>query len=269
MRFWVTRHGEGTPLFFLHGLPTSGYLWRNIQRILGNEFATIAVDLLGCGRTEAPPTSSLRLEDQAELLIGLMDALALEQVVIVAHDIGGAVAQYLTARYPERVRALILMDVVAFARHWPVRLVKFLRMPLFGSLVKLTPRPILRMILKNRMRRGLVHRDRLRPAVLAEYVRRILLPEGPAEFLKFIRGFDPASLERSLEASRDLHLPRLILWADEDAYQPLRAGQRLFDLVASGKFVHIAEAGHFLQEDQPERVALEMRTYLRALPPAY
>ena len=269
VRFWVAQHGTGAPLLFLHGLPTSSYLWRNVQRLLGGEFATYAVDLLGCGRTEAPESVSLRLEDQADLLPGLLDALDLEQVVLVAHDIGGAVAQYFAARHPQRVRALILMDVVTFPRHWPVALVRFLRLPLLGASLRLAPRPILRLILKSRLRKGLVHRQRLNPTVFAEYARRLLAPDGTAEFLRLIRGFDPASLERSIYATKDAHLPRLILWADEDVYQPLPAGQKLFDLVTSGKFVHISDAGHFLPEDQPERVAQEMRTYLRALPPSH
>ncbi len=269
VRFWVTQHGSGPPLLFLHGLPTTSFLWRNIQRLLAAEFSTFAPDLVGCGRTEAPAGTSLRLEEQSELIPGLLDALEIRSAVVIAHDVGGAVAQYLAARHPDRVRALVLMDVAAHARYWPVRLVKLLRTPLLGDLLKVTPRPLQKMLLRSRLRKGLAQRQRLKPAIFHEYADRLLRPEGPAEFLSFVRGFDPPGLEKVVVSLRDTHLPRLILWADDDAYQPLRAGQEFFDSMSSGKFVHIADAGHFLQEDQPQRVAQEIRTFLRALPPEY
>lgn len=267
--FWVTELGSGEPVLFLHGLPTTSFLWRNIQRLMAAEYRTFAVDLVGMGKTKASAQQSLRLQDQAALVAQLLDALGLEQATIVAHDVGGAVAQYLVAAHPNRVRALVLLNTVAFARYWPVRLVKLMRIPLLGNSMLLLPKIVLRMLIKSRMRKGLFFRDRLRPAVFAEYVGRPLTDDGPRELLRLARGFDPIGLEKVIRSTHDSNVPRLILWGENDPYQPIKEGQELFDLVTAAKFVRLSKAGHFVPEDQPERVAEEILRYLRTLPPPY
>src|SRR5690606_25099310 len=135
------------------------------------------------------------------------------------------------------------------------------------ELMGVMPGAVRRQFLKRQLKRGLFDRSRLTPALLNEYTGRLLTREGRHDFLRLIRASDPPAVERAMRASAEQRTHRLILWAQNDRYQPPAEGQRLFDLFNAAKLVNLAGAGHFLQEDQPERIVTEIRKYLQGLPP--
>jgi pimeloyl-ACP methyl ester carboxylesterase len=249
------------PLLLLHGIPTSSYLWRNVQRALMPGYRTIAPDLLGLGNSTPAADGEVRLERQADMLRALLDAHAVDRVVVVAHDIGGAVAHHFVAHHHDRVRALVVMNIAAFAASWPVPVVRAMRVPVLGDIASLVPSTPL---LRRELRRGVHHRDRMAGAVFDAYAAPVSGLAGRRRFLRFIRGMDPVSAERALHDQLELDVPRLILWGEEDPYQPIEWGRRLHDLWKGSTFVQIAEAGHFLQEDQPARIAGEIEAFLAA-----
>jgi 2-hydroxymuconate-semialdehyde hydrolase len=252
-------HGTGRPLVFLHGIPTSSYLWRNVQRALGDRYQTIAVDLVGMGQSGCPGDRSWRLDAQAEMVRKLLDQLGLDKVVLVGHDIGGAVAHHFVARHPDRVSAQVVMNIAAFAESWPVPLVAAMRLPLLGDLLSAAPsKPLLR----REMKRGVYHQNRIDDELFDHYYRPLSTFAGRRAFLRFVRGFDPPAAEADLRATSTRPIPRLILWGERDIFQPLRYGERLHDLWPNSTFIPIPQAGHFLQEDQPDRIAAEIRTFL-------
>jgi 2-hydroxymuconate-semialdehyde hydrolase len=252
-------HGSGRPIVFLHGIPTSSYLWRNVQRALGDRYQTIAPDLIGLGQSARPADRSWALDEQAEMLAGLLDQLGLDQVVLVAHDIGGAVAHHFVARYPQRVSAQVVMNAVAFAESWPVPLVKAMRVPLLGDLASAVPSKLL---LKREMKRGVYHANRIDGALFEHYYQPLAGMAGRRAFLRFIRGMDPAAAEADLRATSERSIPRLILWGERDIFQPLRYGERLHELWKGSTLVPLGQAGHFLQEDRPDKIAAEIAAFL-------
>jgi pimeloyl-ACP methyl ester carboxylesterase len=260
---WHVVAGAGPPMLFLHGIPTSSYLWRNVQRPLSASFRTIAPDLVGMGKSRPPPGADLALEQQAWWMLHLLDSLEIDRVVVVAHDVGGAVAHHLVRADRSRVRALVVMNVAAFADTWPVPVVKALRAPILGDLA--TALPTKRMLARD-LGRGLHGGRPPTGAVLDAYFLPLASLRGRRTLLRFLRGMDAGSAERALRSYVDLDIPRLILWGEEDPYQPIAHGRRLHDLWRGSTFVPIAKASHFLQEDRPERVAAEIQAFL-AVPP--
>jgi pimeloyl-ACP methyl ester carboxylesterase len=257
-KVWAVIEGSGAPVLFLHGIPTSSYLWRNVQHALAPGYRTIAPDLIGLGKSECPVGGSVRLEDQAAMLVQLLDHLSVDRVALVAHDIGGAVAHHFAATHPERVAAIAAMNVVAFSDSWPVPMVKALRAPVLGDVATLIPS---RALLARELRRGVFHKDRVSGRLLERYYEPIAGREGRKRFLRFARGMDADSAERALLAYRDLQVPRFVLWGKEDVFQPIRLGRRLCGLWSGTELVPIEKAGHFLQEDQPERIAEELSRF--------
>src|SRR3972149_880883 len=85
--------GRGEPVLFIHGIPTSGYLWHKVIAELEIEYHCIAPDLMGLGDTEVSLTEDYTMPAQAKMLVEFLDALKISQAHIVAHDQGGAVAQ--------------------------------------------------------------------------------------------------------------------------------------------------------------------------------
>jgi len=82
--------GRGRPVVFLHGNPTSSYLWRNVIPHVTGIARCLAPDLIGMGRSGKAPAGSYRFVDHARYLDAWFDALALQDVTLVVHDWGSA-----------------------------------------------------------------------------------------------------------------------------------------------------------------------------------
>jgi haloalkane dehalogenase len=102
--------GGGPAALFLHGLPLNGFQWRGALERLWPHRRCIAPDSMGLGYSEVPEGQSLAPEAQAGMVAALLDALTIPTADLVASDSGGAIAQPFVARYPERVRTLLLTN---------------------------------------------------------------------------------------------------------------------------------------------------------------
>lgn len=111
--------GSGPPLVFLHGNPTSSYLWRNIIPPLAQQARCLAPDLVGMGASGRNPRGRYRFRDHARYLDAWLETLSLtQQVTFVAHDWGSALAFHRARRFPEQVRALIYMEALVCPVNW-------------------------------------------------------------------------------------------------------------------------------------------------------
>jgi haloalkane dehalogenase len=109
-RIAYVERGSGRAALFLHGLPLNGFQWRGALERLSSHRRCIAPDSMGLGYTEARDGQCLAPEAQAEMLAALLDTLGIEEVELVASDSGGAIAQLFVARFPARVRTLMLTN---------------------------------------------------------------------------------------------------------------------------------------------------------------
>ena len=103
-------HGRGDAALFLHGFPLSGFQWRGAIERLSPYRRGIAPDFLGLGETEVAEGQGVAPNDQVAMVVALLDALGVPAVDLVASDSGGAVAQLLLVRHPQRVRSLLLAN---------------------------------------------------------------------------------------------------------------------------------------------------------------
>jgi pimeloyl-ACP methyl ester carboxylesterase len=268
VRLHVVHHGAGTglPVLLLHGVPASSYLWRDVQRDLEHRHPTYAPDLVGLGCSERPAAARYDLASQAALLVGLLDSLGLDRVAVVGHDVGGGVAVHLAALAPERVAALVLVDAPVHADVWPIPAIRALAAPLLGEAQLLTLRTVPgagTSYLGAQLRRGL-RETSLSARAVATYAAPLLSADGARGLLSLVRATDPPAVESALSIVAVEPPPALVLWADGDAWFSTAYGRRVAgDLGAS--YVEVADAGHFLPEDRPERVAEELAGFLAEL----
>jgi pimeloyl-ACP methyl ester carboxylesterase len=105
--------GKGETVVLLHAGGTSSVHWRKIVPHLQGRVRVIAPDLIGFGETESwEGERELTHDDQAALVIGMLDHAGADAVHLVGHSYGGAVATRLALRYPERVKTLLLIEPV-------------------------------------------------------------------------------------------------------------------------------------------------------------
>jgi haloalkane dehalogenase len=111
--------GEGSPIVFLHGNPTSSYLWRNIIPHVAGLGRCLAPDLVGMGASGRSPTGGYRFADHSRYLDAWFDSLGLTtNVVLVLHDWGSALGFHWASRHPERVQAIAYMEAIVQPRRW-------------------------------------------------------------------------------------------------------------------------------------------------------
>jgi pimeloyl-ACP methyl ester carboxylesterase len=111
-RAHVAACGDGPPLLLLHGWPEFWATWEPVMRRLGG-FRLIAPDLRGFGESGNPhpePSDQAGADTHADDVIALLDALGLERVGVVGHDVGAFVMQRLAIRFPERLTGLLFFN---------------------------------------------------------------------------------------------------------------------------------------------------------------
>lgn len=107
---YIDAAGGSPPIVMLHGLSANAHCFSGlIAAGLSPTFRIVAPDLRGRGQTDKPATGYSMAEQAADVL-GLLDALGLERVILAGHSFGGYVAIYIAARFPERVEKLIVID---------------------------------------------------------------------------------------------------------------------------------------------------------------
>jgi haloalkane dehalogenase len=107
--------GEGDPIVFLHGNPTSSYLWRNVMPHLKGMGRLVAPDLIGMGDSDKLDNSGpgrYTFIEHAEYLYALFDELNLNNVTLVIHDWGSALGFNWAALNPEKIKSIVYMEAI-------------------------------------------------------------------------------------------------------------------------------------------------------------
>lgn len=112
LRFHVAEAGQGEDVVLcLHGWPQHWYEWRHLMPALADRHRVLALDLRGCGWTDAP-RDGYEKENLADDVLAVMDALGLERVKLVGHDWGGWVGFLLCLREPHRFERFFVLNIV-------------------------------------------------------------------------------------------------------------------------------------------------------------
>lgn len=258
--------GEGPPVVFVHGLLVDGRLWDGVvARLRG--VRCIVPDLpLGAHRTAMAADADLAPAAVADLLVAFLDALGLEEATFVANDTGGAIAQLLAARHPERVTRLVLTPCDTYDNYLPLAfryLQLVARIP--GGLALLTQsmriRPVRRLpiafgwLVKRPIDHALLD-DWLEPARRDRGVRR--------DAAKVLRGIRRAELVEAAAQLRSFDKPVLLAFAPEDRFFKLEHAERMARELPDAQLERIEDSRAFAPLDQPARVASLVQGFVAA-----
>ncbi|MEO9903445.1 alpha/beta hydrolase [Nisaea sp.] len=249
--------GSGKPVVLIHGTPSSSYIWRNVTpRLIEAGYRVHLFDLLGYGASERPldPAVDTSVSGQVPVLESLMDHWGLKSAHIVAHDIGGAVAQRFCIFHPERARTLTLIDSVSFDS-WPSRRTNEQMKAGVDALIK-KPDVEHREHFREWLLSTVVHKERLAAGALDIYLDLITGPVGQASLFQHqVAHYDhkhtSGITDRLFELGR---IPVQILWGADDCWQVVDWAHKLHAAIPGSCLHVLPECGHFAMEDQPERI---------------
>ena len=111
--------GEGDPVVFLHGNPTSSYLWRNVISGVKSKGRLLAPDLIGMGQSKGAPNGHYRFVDHARYLDAWFEAVgATRNVTLVIHDWGSVLGLHRAKRFSDQIKAIAYMEAIVMDRTW-------------------------------------------------------------------------------------------------------------------------------------------------------
>ncbi|UUX50658.1 alpha/beta hydrolase [Nisaea acidiphila] len=250
--------GAGEPVVLIHGTPSSSYIWRNVAPVLVQAGYRVHIfDLLGFGASERPadPAVDTSVSGQVPILESLMDVWGLESAHIVAHDIGGGVAQRFCIFHPERARTLTLIDTVSFDS-WPSKRTKQQMQAGLDALIK-APDAEHRAHFRDWLLSTVVNKDRFAADALEIYVELISGPVGQASLFQHqVAHYDHRHTSEISDRLGELsNLPVQILWGEQDSWQVTDWAHKLHAAILGSALQLLPECGHFAMEDQPERIS--------------
>jgi haloalkane dehalogenase len=253
--------GAGDPIVFLHGNPTSSYLWRNVIPHVERLARCLAPDLIGMGQSGRSPSGSYRFVDHARYLDAWFEAVGLTlNVTLVAHDWGSALAFYWAHRHPDRVKGIVYMEAVVQPvtwDEWPEAaraIFQAMRSPAGEEMIleknvfveRILPASVLRGLSDEEMavyRRPYLEPGESRRPTLT-WPREIPVEGEPADVVEIVRRYG-----EWLSAS---DVPKLFINAEPGAI--LTGRQREFCRTWLNQREVTVKGIHFIQEDSPGEI---------------
>ncbi len=262
--------GAGTPIVFLHGNPTSSYLWRNIIPHVSDLGRCLAPDLVGFGESGKSASGSYHFADHKRYLDAWFDKLDLRDVVLVLHDWGSALGFSWANRHRDRVKAIAYMEALVQPRRWEDfpngrdQIFRALRSDKGESLAldnnffveTVLPKSVLRELTQEEMdnyRRPFATRESRLPTL--QFARELPIEGSPADVAAEVEEYS-AWLSKS-------KLPKLFFSAEPGA---LIAGRsRDFCKTWPNQIVVEIKGVHYVQEDSPHEIGEWLRSFVRGL----
>ena len=266
--------GEGDPIIFQHGNPTSSYLWRNILPQLKSLGRCIAMDLIGMGDSE-------KLEDKGNMTYsydthkkyfdGFLDAIGVESnATLVIHDWGSALGFDWANDYPQKVKAICYMEGIVQSMEWEdwnedaKGIFQGFRSPAGEEMIfeknlfieAVLPGSILRKLSDaemNEYRRPFNDKKSRRPTL--DWPRQIPLENNPPEICRIVDSYSQWMAENNI--------PKLFINAEPGAI--LIGKQREFCRTWKNQKEVTVKGSHFIQEDSPNEIANAIFDWLKGI----
>lgn len=268
---YVEAGKAGPTVLFLHGNPTSSYIWRNIIPHVSPVGRCIAPDLIGYGQS-GKPDIGYRFFDQVRYLDAFVERMNLDDIVLVAQDWGTALAFHFAARRPQRVLGLAFMEFIQPFARWEDfhqrpqarDLFRAFRTPGQGDKLVLDDNIFIERVLPNSVLRTMTEdeMDAYRaPFPTAETRKPILaLPndmpiEGKPADVAAISAHD----HRALRAST---FPKLLFHGDPGALVSPEAARAFAARLTNCDVINLGAGAHYLQEDHADAIGAALQDWI-------
>lgn len=264
VRLHYVEAGQGPLVVLLHGFPQYWYLWRRqLQALAAAGFRAVAPDMRGYNLSDKPGgVASYRMEALVGDVLGLVAHLGAERASLVGHDWGGAVAWAAAMRHPEVIERLVVLNAphpFAFAREIRNRNWRQMWRSFYILLFQLPglPEAALRAGGFSALRR-VFREEPVRPAAFADedvehYVAALREPGALRSALHYYRAAVRHRGEVPPADRRLIAQPALLVWGDRDPHLGIELSQGLESWVPNLRIEHLADASHWVLEDEPER----------------
>jgi pimeloyl-ACP methyl ester carboxylesterase len=257
------RMGRGETVVCVHGVPTSGFLYRKVLLELASRgLEGVTLDLPGLGLADRPADFDYSWSGFATWYLKAIDAAAIENFHLVVHDIGGPIGFDVIRRVPDRIKSLTvlntLVDVSQFRRPWVMEPFAW---PVIGRLWLQSARTPMFYVLNKTFGSRNINK-----AESAAYGQLLLGPDGGRAFLQIMRSYErTAAFEHGIKAAlKARKFSAQIIWGKDDpALRMKKYAPRLLKALDLESYEAVC-GRHFLQEDSSPAIASSIARLISA-----
>ena len=272
--FHVVRTGHGQPLLLLHGWPEFWLTWELVMQRLADRYQLIAPDLRGFGDS-SKPAGPWGAADHAADMLAVLDALGLEDVGVVGHDVGGAVMQSMARAAPERFTGLFFFDFVypdiGSRMGTPDRLNEiwyqsFHQMDMAPELLG-SSRKACELYIGHILRHW-SHRKDAFDDVMDTFVDNFMRPGNLAGGFAYYRAAHAgriAMMKGTAPVLPQITIPTCVRWAEHDPIFPFTWTDRLDETFSDLDLKMLPGVGHFPHREKPDLAADEIAGFFQRL----
>jgi haloalkane dehalogenase len=265
--------GAGDPILFLHGNPTSSYLWRNIIPHLTSVGRCIAMDLIGMGKSDKPDIE-YRFFDHVKYVEGFIEKMRLENITLVIHDWGSGLGFHYAMRHESNVKGIAFMEAIIMSvPSWdwfPAEMKEIFqafRTPDVGwdmivnknmFIEQILPGGVVRKLTEEEMnyyRSPFVDPASRRP--IWQWPNEIPIGGEPRDIAEAVDNYS-GKLQQS-------ELPKLLFYATPGALLPQLVVDWCQQNLKNLSSVNIGQGLHYLQEDNPHLIGSEIAKWYKTL----
>ena len=249
----VSESGKGdNAILLLHGYLETLYIWEDFRNLLPESSHVISIDLPGLGLTGSHPELN-SMQFDAQVLLELIDKLAVQKVLIVGHSMGGYVGQRFLRDFPERVVALVNVNSNPYADDPSKsgdrqREIAFI---LNGKLVQLAQLAVPNMYCPENLRRC--------DEKILETVENCEAHD-PSGVAAVVRGL--MSREDNVSFLRSTEIPVLFIYGDSDVFMPLSKVEQIMSDLPGCRHITVPHTGHNTHVEDPAAVVSAISGFL-------
>jgi pimeloyl-ACP methyl ester carboxylesterase len=244
--------GNGVPVLLVHGFPLDHNMWRSQIESLQSAARLIAPDLRGFGYSGDAP-EMMTMDDYADDLDALLNAVDIKQVVVCGLSMGGYIALAFLARYADRVKGLILANTRAGADSEQARAARYVNVKkAFDEGVSSIADAMLPKMLTASTRDN-------RPS-LAEFVHSMMARQQPEGVAAALRGMAERPDRTPMLAS--ITVPTLIISSSEDMLIPVSESESMAETIPGSRLVVIPNAAHLSNMEEPAAFNQAMKEFV-------
>lgn len=243
-------------VLMLHGFGASLQTWDAWAEGLATTHRVVRIDLPGSGLSPPDPAHDYRDERSLQLLLAVLDDLALPSASLVGHSMGGRIAWTFAARHPERTDKLVLVAPDGYAS-FGFEYGQAMDVPASLSLMRhVLPKPVLRMNLKS----AYAQPELLSDAVTTRYHDLILAPGARQAMLDRLA---QTVLQAPEPLLRQIQAPTLLVWGEADAMIPVGNARDYLQAITGSRLVSWPGVGHLPQEEAAQASLPAVMDFLR------
>jgi len=264
--------GSGDPILFIHGNPTSSYLWRNVIPHLQDSGRCIALDLIGMGKSDKPDIN-YGFIDSYEYLVGLIEALDLKNITLVIHDWGSGLGFNYAYEHQENIKGIAFMEAMFKTFEWsqfPMDLkiaMKMMRAPVLGWLMVNVGNMFIKKMLPDLIVRKLSKKEKeIYAAPYTTIASRNPLAAWPKDVpIAGSPEFVYKKISTYVKWLTTTEIPKLCLYVEPGIAIKKEDAEWIKENMSNIQMVFLGEGLHFIQEDYPHEIGTEIAKWYKGI----